>query len=122
MAEFFMMPAASPTMKVGRLVGWSISEGDEVSFGTVLAEVETDKATAEVECFDEGVILKILRQAGDDVPVNTPIAILGASADEDISALLSEWEKGDWTGVTSEEESSAPTPEKSEKPKAGPAA
>ena len=60
MAEFFMMPAASPTMEVGRLANWICAEGDAVEFGTVVAEVETDKATAEIESFDDGVLLKIL--------------------------------------------------------------
>jgi len=93
MAEFFMMPAASPTMEVGRLANWICEEGASVEFGTVLAEVETDKATAEIESFDSGVLLKILCPAGSDVPVGTPIAIIG-EAGEDISALLQEFQSG----------------------------
>lgn len=125
MAEFFLMPAASPTMKIGRLVGWSVKEGDEVSFGTILAEVETDKATAEIESFDDGVVLKILRQGGDDVAVNTPIAIIGAEAEEDISALIAEFESGKFDagaeedGTVAEDTAETSTPEKI---KAGPSA
>jgi pyruvate dehydrogenase E2 component (dihydrolipoamide acetyltransferase) len=118
MAEFFTMPAASPTMEVGRLVGWLVKEGDEVSFGTVMAEVETDKATAEIESFEDSIVLKILRQAGDDVPVGTPIAIVGESSEEDISDLLEQFKAGVSTTATSE-----PAPEpKTEKIKVGPAA
>ena len=86
MAEFFMMPAASPTMEVGRLANWICAEGDAVEFGTVVAEVETDKATAEIESFDDGVLLKILQPAGSDVAVGTPIAIIGEE-DDDIQNL-----------------------------------
>ena len=87
MAEFFRMPAATPTMEVGRLSRWVCAEGAQLSFGTVIAEVETDKNVAEIEVFDDGVLLKILVEADKDVPVGTPIAIVG-SAGEDISALL----------------------------------
>lgn len=71
------MPALSPTMTEGKLATWQVKEGDSVSSGDVLAEIETDKATMEVEAIDEGVIGKILIAAGtDNVAVNTPIAIL----------------------------------------------
>ena len=93
MAEFFMMPAASPTMEVGRLANWICAEGDAVEFGTVVAEVETDKATAEIESFDDGVLLKILQPAGSDVAVGTPIAIIGEE-DDDISDLVAQFESG----------------------------
>ena len=88
------MPAASPTMEEGRLVGWKVNEGDKIEVGDILAEVETDKATAEIESYDPGVLIKILRQAEDMVVVNTPIAIIGKSMDEDISELLSSFEAG----------------------------
>jgi pyruvate dehydrogenase E2 component (dihydrolipoamide acetyltransferase) len=120
MAEFFMMPAVSPTMKIGRLIGWSVKEGDEVEFGTVLAEVETDKATAEIESFDAAIVIKILRQGGDEVPINTPIAIIGESMDEDISALLAEFEKG--TSEAPAPEAPEATTTSTERPKAGPGA
>ena len=93
MAEFFMMPAASPTMEVGRLANWICAEGDAVEFGTVVAEVETDKATAEIESFDDGVLLKILQPAGADVAVGTPIAIIGEE-DDDIAELVAQFESG----------------------------
>ena len=69
------MPALSPTMEEGTLAKWFVKEGDEVSSGDILAEIETDKATMEFEAIDEGVITKILIAAGtDEVPVGTVIA------------------------------------------------
>ena len=71
------MPALSPTMTEGKLAKWVKKEGDKVKPGTVIAEIETDKATMEVEAVDEGILGKILVPAGTDgVAVNTPIAIL----------------------------------------------
>ena len=79
------MPALSPTMTEGTLATWTVKEGDSVSSGDVIAEIETDKATMEVEAVDEGTMGKILVPAGtENVPVNQPIAILledGESAD-----------------------------------------
>ncbi|RII39751.1 pyruvate dehydrogenase complex dihydrolipoamide acetyltransferase [Pseudooceanicola sediminis] len=81
-----LMPALSPTMEEGTLAKWLIKEGDTVSSGDLLAEIETDKATMEFEAVDEGVIGKILVEAGSEgVKVNTPIAVLleeGESADD----------------------------------------
>ena len=72
-----LMPALSPTMTEGKLAKWLKSEGDAVQSGDVLAEIETDKATMEVEAVDEGTIGKILVAEGtDEVAVNTPIALL----------------------------------------------
>jgi len=72
-----LMPALSPTMTEGKLAKWLKSEGDEVSAGDVLAEIETDKATMEVEAVDEGRIGKLLVAEGaEGVAVNTPIAVL----------------------------------------------
>lgn len=72
-----LMPALSPTMEEGKLAAWMVKEGDEVKSGMVLAEIETDKATMEVEAVEEGRIGKILIEAGaEGVKVNTPIAIL----------------------------------------------
>jgi len=80
-----LMPALSPTMTEGKLAKWLVKEGDNVTSGTVLAEIETDKATMEVEAIDEGTIGKILVAEGTEgVAVNAPIAILlaeGESAD-----------------------------------------
>jgi len=81
-----LMPALSPTMTEGKLARWLVKEGDRVSSGDVLAEIETDKATMEVEAVDEGVIGKILiKDETENVAVNTPIALLleeGESADD----------------------------------------
>ena len=111
MAEFFMMPAASPTMEVGRLANWICAEGDSVEFGTVVAEVETDKATAEIESFDDGVLLKILQPAGSDVAVGTPIAIIGEE-DDDISGLVAQFRKwGNQCALPVATEEPTPTPE-----------
>ena len=79
-----LMPALSPTMEAGKLAKWLKKEGDSVKSGDVIAEIETDKATMEVEAVDEGVLGKILIDEGaEDVKVNTPIAlILGEGEDE----------------------------------------
>jgi pyruvate dehydrogenase E2 component (dihydrolipoamide acetyltransferase) len=72
-----LMPALSPTMEKGKLAKWLKKEGDKVKSGDILAEIETDKATMEVEAVDEGTIGKLLIAAGtDDVAVNTPIAVI----------------------------------------------
>jgi pyruvate dehydrogenase E2 component (dihydrolipoamide acetyltransferase) len=72
-----LMPALSPTMEKGKLIKWLKKEGDNVKSGDILAEIETDKATMEVEAVDEGIVGKILIAEGtDDVAVNTPIAVL----------------------------------------------
>ena len=77
MATEILMPALSPTMTEGKLAKWLVKEGDVVSTGKVLAEIETDKATMEVEAVDEGVVAKILVAEGTEkVKVNTPIAVL----------------------------------------------
>jgi pyruvate dehydrogenase E2 component (dihydrolipoamide acetyltransferase) len=91
MAEFFKMPQASPTMESGTLNAWRKAEGDALASQDVVAEVETDKAAMDVEVFEAGFLLKILAQAGEDVPAGRPIAIIGKSKDEDISALLAEF-------------------------------
>jgi pyruvate dehydrogenase E1 component beta subunit len=86
MAIEILMPALSPTMEEGTLAKWLVKEGDKVSSGDILAEIETDKATMEFEAVDEGVIGKILIAEGTEgVKVNTAIAVLveeGESADE----------------------------------------
>lgn len=86
MAVEILMPALSPTMEEGKLSKWVKQEGDTVSAGDVIAEIETDKATMEVEAVDEGVLGKILIAEGtEDVKVNTPIAVL-LEEGEDASA------------------------------------
>src|SRR5579883_1787828 len=78
-----LMPALSPTMTEGKIARWLKSEGDPVHSGDVLAEIETDKATMEVEAVDEGVLAKIVIPEGTDhVAVNTPIAVIAGDGEE----------------------------------------
>jgi len=84
-----LMPALSPTMEKGNLAKWIKREGDTVKSGDVIAEIETDKATMEVEAVDEGVLAKIVVPEGTaDVPVNQLIAVL-AGEGEDVKAAAS---------------------------------
>jgi len=77
-----LMPALSPTMEDGKLAKWLVKEGDEVHAGDVIAEIETDKATMEVEAVDEGTVSKILVPEGSEgVKVNTPIALISADGE-----------------------------------------
>ncbi|CAA2107334.1 2-oxoisovalerate dehydrogenase subunit beta [Methylobacterium bullatum] len=100
MATDILMPALSPTMEEGKLAKWLKKEGDAVKSGDVLAEIETDKATMEVEAIDEGVLAKILIEEGTEgVKVNTPIAII-AGEGEDVAAAAA--------GGGSKPEASAP--------------
>jgi pyruvate dehydrogenase E1 component beta subunit len=83
MATEILMPALSPTMEEGKLVKWHVGEGDPVRAGDVIAEIETDKATMEVEASDEGTLGKILVPEGTaDVAVNTPIAVILGEGEE----------------------------------------
>ncbi|WP_170472704.1 pyruvate dehydrogenase complex E1 component subunit beta [Ruegeria arenilitoris] len=87
MATEILMPALSPTMEEGTLAKWLVKEGDTVSSGDIMAEIETDKATMEFEAVDEGIVGKILIAEGTEgVKVNTPIAVL-VEEGEDASAL-----------------------------------
>src|ERR1700748_206602 len=82
-----LMPALSPTMEKGNLAKWLKKEGEPVKAGDVIAEIETDKATMEVEAVDEGTLGKILVAEGTaDVAVNTPIAMILAEG-EDAAAI-----------------------------------
>src|ERR1700749_1122676 len=77
MATNILMPALSPTMTEGTLARWLKKEGETVKAGDVIAEIETDKATMEVEAVDEGILGKILAEDGTaNVAVNAPIAVL----------------------------------------------
>ena len=81
-----LMPALSPTMEQGKLAKWLKAEGDKVKAGDIIAEIETDKATMEVEAVDEGILAKILVADGtDNVAVNTPIGVITAEG-EDVNA------------------------------------
>src|SRR5262249_49923912 len=81
-----LMPALSPTMTEGNVARWLKKEGDQVKAGQVLAEIETDKATMEVEAVDEGKLLKILVPGGaQGIKVNTPIAVLAGEGEENLT-------------------------------------
>src|SRR5436190_8745587 len=83
MATNILMPALSPTMEEGKLAKWLVKEGDTIKSGTILAEIETDKATMEFEAVDEGRIGQILVPAGTEgVKVNAPIATLLADGED----------------------------------------
>ena len=83
MSTPILMPALSPTMTEGKLARWLKKVGDEVHAGDVIAEIETDKATMEVEAVDEGRLAQILVPEGaEGVAVNTPIAVLGANGED----------------------------------------
>ncbi len=78
-----LMPALSPTMEQGKLAKWLKAEGDSVKAGDIIAEIETDKATMEVEAVDEGILAKILVADGtENVAVNTPIGIIAAEGED----------------------------------------
>ena len=87
MATQVVMPKLSPTMEEGQLSRWLKKEGDKVSMGEPLAEIDTDKATMEMQALSNGVLRKILINEGESAPLGQPIAIIG-EADEDISQLL----------------------------------
>ena len=85
-----LMPALSPTMTEGNLVKWLIKKGDKVKAGDILAEIETDKATMELETVDEGTISEILvKEGAKAIKVNTPIAILDSLNNDSEEMLIS---------------------------------
>jgi pyruvate dehydrogenase E1 component beta subunit len=101
-----LMPALSPTMTEGKIAKWVKAEGDKVKSGDVLAEIETDKATMEVEAVDEGTLAKIVVPEGtENVAVNTPIALL-AGEDEDAAEVA----KADGGKAEKRAEASPPRP------------
>ncbi|MFK7866039.1 MAG: biotin/lipoyl-containing protein, partial [Alphaproteobacteria bacterium] len=94
MSQKILMPALSPTMTEGTLAKWVVKVGDMVESGQVIAEIETDKATMEVEAVDEGVIAAILIEAGTEgVAVNTMIAML-AEEGEDVAEVAASANQG----------------------------
>lgn len=88
MASHFLMPQASPTMTVGVVSKWVAPVGTRLTPGSVLAQVETDKATMDIEVFDTAFVRAHLVAEGAEVPPGAPIAVLAASMEEDIAALL----------------------------------
>jgi pyruvate dehydrogenase E1 component subunit beta len=110
MASEVLMPALSPTMTEGKIARWVKSEGEPVRAGDVLAEIETDKATMEVEAVDEGVLAKIVIPEGTDhVAVNTPIAVIAENG-EDVSAIEAKAKRPEPNGGGSALAKEAPQP------------
>jgi pyruvate dehydrogenase E1 component beta subunit len=120
-----LMPALSPTMEKGNLAKWLKKEGDSVKSGDIIAEIETDKATMEVEATDEGTMGKILVPEGTaDVAVNTPIAVIlgDGESNSDIKAAPKKAEapKTTESAAPAETKSDAPAPKKAEAAPAAP--
>ena len=127
MAQIIGLPKLSPTMEEGVLVRWTKKEGDKVSPGDLVAEVETDKANMDFNIEDEGVLLKFLVKEGDTVKLGAPVAIIG-KAGEDIAALVEQAKAGGGAAAAAPAAASPakpePVPAKAEpaaKPAAAPA-
>ncbi|HSG82332.1 MAG TPA: biotin/lipoyl-containing protein, partial [Gemmatimonadota bacterium] len=119
MATRIVMSKLSPTMEEGRILRWVKKEGDPVESGDVVVEVETDKATMEVEAMGSGVLRVILVEENSTVPTGTLLAVV-AAADEDISNLISDAAEQETAAVAATAAAQAPTPV--EKPDSSPAA
>jgi len=117
MAVKVEMPKLSDTMEEGVIAKWHVQEGDKVESGDIIAEVETDKATMEVEVFDSGTILKILAKEGEAVPLGNLMAVIGEE-EEDISDLLedAQSEGSSEKAASKEEEKSQENKEESFEP------
>ncbi|WPP51360.1 pyruvate dehydrogenase complex dihydrolipoamide acetyltransferase [Catalinimonas niigatensis] len=113
MAEVIRMPKMSDTMEEGVIASWQKKVGDKVESGDILAEVETDKATMELESFEDGTLLYIGVKENEAVPVDGVIAIIGEEG-EDIDSLLKQIENGDSPSKDKEEEKSEQTEDKKE--------
>ena len=108
------MPALSPTMEEGNLAKWLVKEGDHVAAGDVIAEIETDKATMEVEAVDEGTVAKIVVPAGTEgVKVNSLIAVLAGDG-EDVAEAAKSAGNGEAPARAAAPVSSSPHPEPAE--------
>src|SRR6516162_2161856 len=115
MATEVLMPALSPTMTEGKIARWLKEEGERVSAGDVLAEIETDKATMAMEAVDDGVLSKIVIPEGTDhVAVNTPIALIAANGGAAAETA--------WPLPVAEPVRSAPPPVTKSRPSGPPAA
>ncbi|MBN8220230.1 MAG: dihydrolipoamide succinyltransferase, partial [Spirochaetes bacterium] len=88
MAKLATITQLSPTMKEGVFVEWQKKEGDTVKPGDILAAIETDKAVMDLEAYDAGVVLKLIANKGDKLPVGAPVAVIGQPG-ENFDALLS---------------------------------
>src|SRR5258708_13578998 len=87
MATVIVMPRLSPTMEEGVLAKWTKKEGDKVSPGDVIAEVETDKANMDFPLEDEGVLLKFLVKEGETIKLGAPVAVLGQAGEDPAQAI-----------------------------------
>lgn len=105
MADIIQMTQLSPTMEEGLLVEWLVKEGDSVEVGDLIVEIETDKATMEMESYFDGTILKILVQADESVPIGGALAIVG-EPDENIDDLLQDLKNQ--SGASAESSQSEP--------------
>jgi pyruvate dehydrogenase E2 component (dihydrolipoamide acetyltransferase) len=115
-----LMPALSPTMEKGNLAKWLKKEGDKVKSGDVIAEIETDKATMEVEAVDEGTLARILVPEGtQDVPVNNVIAVLAGDG-EDVKAAAAASANGGGARAPEPAKAEAAPPKPAAAPAAGP--
>ena len=117
MATKVHMEALSPTMEEGQIVRWLKSEGDVVANGDILAEIETDKATMELVARGDGILRRILLQAGSAAPIGEVIGVI-ASADEDISAIVGAGGSGDSEPAAAPAEPSAPVAQAPQAPPA----
>ncbi len=115
MAEVIKMPKMSDTMEEGVIASWLKKEGDEISSGDILAEVETDKATMELESYQDGFLLHIGVKEKETVPVDGVIAIIGEKG-EDVSALIKEIESGGGSNGESKEEEAGTAAESTDAP------
>ena len=114
MATIIEMPKLSDTMSVGTVVKWHKKIGDTISNGDVLAEIETDKATMELECFDDGTLLKIFVGEGEEVPIGSPLAAVGEEGEtvEDLPSATTGEEADE--GVTTPSETASEKEENSD--------
>jgi pyruvate dehydrogenase E2 component (dihydrolipoamide acetyltransferase) len=113
MAEVIRMPKMSDTMEEGVIANWNVKVGDKVDSGDILAEIETDKATMDMESYEEGTILYIGVEKGEAVPINAIMAVIGEEG-EDFQSLLDDDSSGDdSTEEDPKEEIETATPEKS---------
>src|SRR3982751_5130174 len=112
-----LMPALSPTMEKGNLAKWLKKEGDKVKSGDIIAEIETDKATMEVEAVDEGTVAKIVVPEGAaDIPVNDVIAVL-AGEGEDAKAAASDAPSSKVSTAASQKAAAASPADKADAPR-----
>ena len=111
------MPKMTDTMEEGVLVEWNVEEGTTISAGDIIAQVETDKATMDVEAYDDGVVLRRVASEGDALPIGALIAVLGKSG-EDVDSFLKQYHVGGGKA----EQSVATTAEPEPAPAAAPAA